>query len=240
MVKEIPLQNGMVALVDDEDYERISEHIWTLVIGETTMKVVSNGVNLKHFLLNIDNDELIICKNKNNLDFRKVNLLKTNTKTMSFSRKGNRESTSKYRGVHWNKRSEKWIAKIKLDGVIKYLGCFLNEDDAAKAYNKASYECFGEYGYQNIIGENNNAKTVVVNAENKVQIRQKNSSGYKGVAKHGNKFKAYITIKRKTKYLGLYPLIEQAAKVYDREAYELFGDKAILNFPDEYRNMVIK
>ena len=42
MVKEVPLQNGMVALVDDEDYERVMEHVWTAAPARTNLIASSN------------------------------------------------------------------------------------------------------------------------------------------------------------------------------------------------------
>jgi len=47
------------------------------------------------------------------------------------------KSTSKYVGVHWNKKNSKWIAQIHLNGERKYLGSFTNEKEAHKAYKKA-------------------------------------------------------------------------------------------------------
>lgn len=45
--------------------------------------------------------------------------------------------TSKYKGVSWNKNSNKWISYIKINGKNKYLGSFISEEDAAEVYQKA-------------------------------------------------------------------------------------------------------
>tara|TARA_R110000765_G_scaffold9402_4_gene29445 strand:- start:2950 stop:3480 length:531 start_codon:yes stop_codon:yes gene_type:complete len=50
--------------------------------------------------------------------------------------------SSKFRGVHWLP-SKKWRAVIKSDGKHKHLGCFNNEEEAARAYNKAAIK----YGF---------------------------------------------------------------------------------------------
>jgi hypothetical protein len=49
-------------------------------------------------------------------------------------------TSSQYKGVNWHKQNNKWQARIRIDGKKKHLGCFVNEIDAAKAYNeKAKY-----------------------------------------------------------------------------------------------------
>ena len=38
------------------------------------------------------------------------------------------------KGCYWNTRDKKWIARIKVNGKNKHLGCFDNEEDARAAY----------------------------------------------------------------------------------------------------------
>ena len=45
-------------------------------------------------------------------------------------------SSSKYTGVCWAKRSNKWLANIYVNGKLKHLGYFTNELDASHAYQK--------------------------------------------------------------------------------------------------------
>jgi hypothetical protein len=51
-----------------------------------------------------------------------------------------------------------------------------------------------------------------------------NTSGYRGVAKYGNKWMARIKIKGVTEYLGTYEKIEDAAKAYAKRAKEIHGE----------------
>ena len=58
----------------------------------------------------------------------------------ALSYKGKRRassSSSKYRGVSLYKhsKSKPWRAHIKIDGKLKYLGCYATEEEAAGAYD---------------------------------------------------------------------------------------------------------
>ena len=50
------------------------------------------------------------------------------------------KSSSEYTGVSWNKKSNIWIASIKINGKQKHLGSFTDELEASKAYQKALSE----------------------------------------------------------------------------------------------------
>lgn len=68
----------------------------------------------------------------------------------------NRESktgTSKYKGVHWNKESKKWVVQI---GV----GSYKLEKEAALAYNKAALKVFGNYAHINKVRDYDEAEII--------------------------------------------------------------------------------
>ena len=44
------------------------------------------------------------------------------------------KKTSKYTGVSWNKKCNKWLAQIQINGKKKNLGIYINEEDAYNAY----------------------------------------------------------------------------------------------------------
>lgn len=58
----------------------------------------------------------------------------TQRENASKDRKG---GTSKYIGVCWDKRKNKWCSSIHVNGKQKYLGCFDNELEAANSYKIA-------------------------------------------------------------------------------------------------------
>lgn len=57
--------------------------------------------------------------------------------------------TSKYKGVSFKSKIGRYVARLKVDGNEIYLGCFADEDNAARAYNAAAVEAFGKYAVIN-------------------------------------------------------------------------------------------
>lgn len=59
------------------------------------------------------------------------------------------KTSSKYKGVYWNKKQQKWQAQIKSKGKATNLGLFKSEDKAALAYNEAAEREWGVYARLN-------------------------------------------------------------------------------------------
>jgi hypothetical protein len=51
--------------------------------------------------------------------------------------------------VTWSRRNHRWFASICFDGKQIHLGSFRIEEDAARAYNRAAAELFGEFSRPN-------------------------------------------------------------------------------------------
>lgn len=57
--------------------------------------------------------------------------------------------SSKFKGVHWSKRRNHWIAQIKLNKKGRYIGSFKKEKEAALAYDQMALELFKDFAYLN-------------------------------------------------------------------------------------------
>ena len=75
--------------------------------------------------------------------------------------------------------------------------------------------------------ENLRDVTQSVNNWNKNGYKIRDGSLYKGVTKRDNRYYAIA----KGKHIGSYATPEEAARAYDKKALELWGDRAVLNFP---------
>jgi hypothetical protein len=99
-----------------------------------------DNVENKPFIDHIDNDKL-----NNNI----VNLRWASKSENQWNKSKQNNTSSIYKGVCMNKSAGKWVAQIKINGFIKYLGCFINEKDAANKYNEIAEINFGEFAKLN-------------------------------------------------------------------------------------------
>jgi len=157
-MKEIPLTQGRVAIVDDRDHERlVAMGNWYAATTRPGHFVALTWLNRKNarmhrIILNAPQGLDVDHINHNTLDNQRHNLrLCTHRQNLQNQLKQKGRS-SKHKGVYWHKNNKRWVAKIKINGLIKSLGCFGNEDDAGNAYNEAAKEHFGEFAYLNDLG----------------------------------------------------------------------------------------
>ncbi len=61
----------------------------------------------------------------------------------------NKRNKSGFKGITWHEFSQSWHAKIKKDYITYSLKYYKNPIDAAKAYDEAALELFGEFARTN-------------------------------------------------------------------------------------------
>jgi len=161
-MKYIDLTQGQKAIVDDEDFEKLNRYKWHVLWNKDTksfyaMRSIYNGKEWKttlmaRIIMNASPDRQVDHINHDTLDNRKSNLRLVNYQQNQFNQMShNKNKTSQYKGVSYDRTMHKWRTRICKDGVRYFLGRFKNEKKAAMAYNEAARRMFGEYAHINTI-----------------------------------------------------------------------------------------
>lgn len=156
-MKEIQLTRGYVTVVDDEDYEWLSQWKWHASSGtngsvyavrkcSVTEKRGHRFIALHREITNAPCDLQVDHIDGNSLNNRRSNLRLCTQLQNNQNAPKNKRNTSGYKGVHWNIGEKKWVAHIRVNQKKVRLGSFGNVEDAAKAYAEASRKYHGEFG----------------------------------------------------------------------------------------------
>lgn len=150
LTKKIPLNHGRVALVDDKNYVWLSRYTWRGVKGANTYYAIRTllkgedgyidrehpvNVSMHRMIMNPSKGMQVDHINHNGWDNQENNL--RNVTQRENLRNLGIEKTSKYSGVYWAEKEQKWMAYIYDGNKQKGLGVFKDEDDAHEAFLKA-------------------------------------------------------------------------------------------------------
>ncbi len=158
-MRQIQLTQGKYALVDDEDYEWLSQWKWHAdkkgnnyyAKRNFMVEGVRKNTYIHRDIMNPPKYMEIDHKNGDGLDNRRKNLRVCTKSQNAMNRKSQKYSTSIYLGVSWDKEKKRWRAIIKANGKTKKLGRFKTELEAAIIYNIAARKYFGEFARPNIL-----------------------------------------------------------------------------------------
>jgi hypothetical protein len=157
---EILLTQGQIAVVDEEDYERVNAFKWCASWNPRTKSFYAlrafreNGkrktVFMHRYILNPPTNVLIDhVKSGNTLDNRKDNLRKANhTQNCRNSRKPSNNKTG-YKGVSFALHKKKFKSCISVKGKTINLGYYDTAIEAAKVYDNAAVGYYGEFALTN-------------------------------------------------------------------------------------------
>jgi hypothetical protein len=163
--KLLPLSQNKFAIVDADDYDRLSKYKWCLSrtphtnYALTRLRIKARPVKGKRpkrktlmmhrFITNAPRHLVVDHINHNGLDNRKTNLRLCTRAQNCRNRRPFRLNGSRYKGVSWDKQRKLFLAAIRCNGKYYNLGRFKSETKAAKAYDKKAIELFGEFAYLN-------------------------------------------------------------------------------------------
>lgn len=217
------------ALVDDDDYSIVSKYHWSFKSsGYVEGKINGKMIKLHRFIAKIHRwnvgENVIDHINRDKKDNRKSNLRICTFQQNLFNRMAqHNDATSCYKGVSQRENGH-WRMRVYVNGKCYCDETYRTEIEAAVAYNMAATKAHGKYALLNDIPEeywDMDVHPIVHNNK------------YRGVErKPCGAFAARIKKNHKRYYIGTFSIEEDAARAYDKKAVELFGDKAVLNFPE--------
>lgn len=150
----IPLSQGQSAIVDDGDYEWLSQWKWTDQKSTNSfyaMRHEHGKLILMHRLIN-ETPEGVLTDHKdgNGLNNQRDNLRSATHLQNMMNRAPKKGGTSVHKGVWFDasagrRNRKQWRSAIRINGKLQYLGRFVNEEEAGAAYREASRHHFGEF-----------------------------------------------------------------------------------------------
>jgi len=145
-MKEILLTQNKKAIVDSCYFEELNKFKWhtckrsNLFYAERNLPKINGKqgtVRMHHSVIGVPYKGFIVDHiNGCGIDNRQKNL-RFITQRQNCQNRKRGKGRSEYPGVHWNKRTRKWIAGIMINKEGCYLGCFTNERDAFEVYMNA-------------------------------------------------------------------------------------------------------
>ena len=141
--RRIRLTKGRYAIVDCEDFKRLSSFKWYLSdTGSNRYAVRTHrrrNIFMHRFIMKSPPGSIVDHINRNGLDNRRSNLrIVTNRQNCWNSSRGINVGSSKYKGVRWSSKDGKWRSTIRHNGRKVHLGNFDDETSAARAYDAAA------------------------------------------------------------------------------------------------------
>jgi HNH endonuclease len=169
LMVEVPLTQGKVALIDDEDAERVLAHKWMYNYNHTPAHgyAVRRGkqrenqasVRMHRFILDAPPNMHVDHINGNGLDNRKENLRLATHIQNAQNQRLPRNNTSGFKGV--GRKYDRWEARIVANRKRVYIGLFNTKEEAARAYDAAAMLLHGEFARFNFPEESDLTRRVI-------------------------------------------------------------------------------
>lgn len=244
-MKQVKLINteNKFALVDDEDYEKVSKYNWIIDRGYVSRTYKRRNQRLGKFILGIGSEVILRYKNGNGLDNTKENLViyaKTQIKEegglvyiyfrngkIAFTDKKNTDIVNKF---YWQITKDNYVNyEINRKGLKRkkvFLHTVLMNPPEGLTVDHIN---------RNPLDNRLCNLRVCTKAENMRNAGKRSiisKSVYKGITPKRGGWEAYVCYNRKRYYAGWSKIEEIAAAMYDKKAIELHKEFASLNFPN--------
>lgn len=168
MLRTIPLTQGKVAVVDDEDFERLARHKWhatkhrntwyacrSITVGgrhyiiymHREITGAPNGVEVDHWDwdgLNNTRANLRLCTHAENIAHSRPFALRKGPARAcgnDFEAELRAKSPYGFSVYEHTQRRGRWVGQIRVEGKTKHVGCFDSREEALLAIQEVSCVC---------------------------------------------------------------------------------------------------
>jgi hypothetical protein len=162
--REIVLNQGKIALIDEEDYPRVAPYRWTAC--QTAQKnsnhrerwyvkrqVIVDGkpfsVWLHRFILAPPEGVTVDHIDGDGLNNQKANLRFASMRQQTLNRQQRHNAITPFKGVTKQRDSDRFSAHIAHEGKQRYLGLFRTAEEAARIFDAAARLLHGEFAWTN-------------------------------------------------------------------------------------------
>lgn len=145
--------SGGVALVDEDLVEELGSMLWS--VNRAGYAVDGRGISMHRYVNKTPKGSLTDHINRVTLDNRRCNLRTVTAQQNAWNTKRRKPRTghckSQYKCVFFDPgdHANPWRSKITISGKLTYLGRFLTEMEAARAYDETAKSIFGEFACLN-------------------------------------------------------------------------------------------
>ena len=144
-IEIINTSKGYPAIIDKDIADEVKKYRWygndNLGGAYALRKIKKENQYLQNFVWKLKTgrqEDQITFKNKLTVDCRIKNLAGGSRTNVMNNRRPKRETSSEYKGVCFDKITEKWRAHIRPANIYYTLGKYENEEKAAKVYDSAA------------------------------------------------------------------------------------------------------
>lgn len=156
--RAIELPGGKWTFVDAGDFEWLNHWHWSVTgtreaHGGYVQRLDEERRSvLMHKLIFGPGESFVDHVDRDKLNNRRSNLRAATRQQNGANRSKSAGCSSQYKGVSLNSRRDRWNAEIRVNGIARRLGSFPldREQDAARAYDAAAIEAWGEFAAVNL------------------------------------------------------------------------------------------